>query len=65
MTLTQQITQYFKESRAELLKVKWPTRQETTRLTIAVVGVSLGLAAFLGAVDYLFNILLEQLLGLV
>jgi len=56
---------YFKESREELKKVVWPTREETIRLTIVVVGVSAGIAAFLGTVDYAFNILLEQLLKLV
>jgi preprotein translocase subunit SecE len=65
MTITNQITQYFKESRVELAKVNWPTRKETARHTAIVIAVSLGLAAFLGAVDYVFNIVLEQLLRIV
>ena len=65
MTIAQHVAQYLKESRSELLKVKWPTREETIRLTLAVIGVSVGLAAFLGIMDYIFNILLEQLLKLV
>lgn len=65
MAATNQIVQYFKESRTELAKVQWPTRKETTRHTLIVIAVSLGLAAFLGTVDYVFNIVLEQVLKLV
>ena len=65
MTITQQLTQYFKESQAELKKVQWPTRTETVRLTVVVIGASIGLAAFLGVVDYLFTLGLQKLLNLV
>ncbi len=44
--------QFIKEARAEMTKVVWPTRQETIRITLAVVIISLAVAAFLGAVDY-------------
>ena len=44
--------QFIKEARAELTKVVWPTRRETIRITIAVVVLSLTVAAFLGAIDY-------------
>ncbi len=46
---------FFLEARQELRHVNWPTRQEATRLTIIVIGMSIGLAVFLGAFDYLFT----------
>ena len=53
---------YLQESKAELKKVTWPTRKETIRHTALVVGISLGLAAFLGVADYFLALGLEQLL---
>ena len=55
------LTQYIKDSRAELKKVQWPTRQETTRYTILVIVISIAVAAFLGFFDYIFNLILEYL----
>ena len=54
---------FFQESRAELRKVTWPTRQETSNLTLAVVGMTLGIAAFLGAIDSALDYLVKPLLG--
>jgi preprotein translocase subunit SecE len=55
------LVRYFRETRAELRKVVWPSRQEATRLSLIVVSVLVAMSAFLGAVDYLF----AQLIGLV
>ncbi len=49
------LTNYLKETRLEMRKVNWPTRQETIRLTLIVIGVSLGIAAILGAFDFIFK----------
>jgi len=46
-----------KESRAELRKVNWPTRAQTVKFTSVVIGVSLAVAVFLGALDYMFEYL--------
>ncbi len=48
------IVRYFKETRAELRKVNWPTRQEALNLTLIVVGFTIFMAALLGIIDYLF-----------
>jgi len=48
------IKNFFAESRQELQHVNWPTRQEAIRLTGIVIGISLGIALFLGFFDYLF-----------
>jgi preprotein translocase subunit SecE len=46
----------------ELKKVTWPAREEVTRLTIAVVVVSVAMGLFLGGVDLGFNWLVENTL---
>ncbi|MFA4936882.1 MAG: preprotein translocase subunit SecE [Patescibacteria group bacterium] len=56
------LTNYFKQSIEELKRVVWPTKKETTQHTLLVIGISLGVAIFLGALDYIFNIGLQQLL---
>ena len=48
------IVKYFKETRAELKKVTWPTRQEALNLTLIVVTFTIFMAALLGIIDYIF-----------
>lgn len=48
------ITNYVRESVAELKKVTWPTKKETYNYTLLVIGISLGVAIFLGLLDYIF-----------
>ena len=48
------IVRYFKETRAELRKVTWPTRQEALNLTLIVVAFTIFMAALLGIIDYIF-----------
>jgi len=45
---------FFKEVSVEMRKVNWPDRQETLRYTIIILGVTIALAAFLGALDFVF-----------
>jgi preprotein translocase subunit SecE len=51
---------FLKEVRHELRRVTWPTRQEAIKHTLIVIGVSLGVAAFLGGLDLLFSWLLNN-----
>ena len=51
---------YIKESRAELKKVVWPTRQETINSTVAVIVISGSVALFLGGLDFLFQFILNR-----
>ncbi len=53
------LTQYLKDSKAELKKVVWPSKEQTRNHTLMVIGISLALAVFLGAIDYLLNKILE------
>ncbi len=59
--MVNKITQYFIDSKAELKKVTWPTKQEAVRASILVVVISILTAAFLGLVDFALNIILEKL----
>lgn len=53
---------YFKETRLEMKKVNWPSRRQTVTYTIVVIMVSLGVAAVLGAFDYVFASVLQLIL---
>ena len=44
---------------SELRRVTWPTRQETMRLTMMVIAVSVVIGTFLGLVDLAFTRLFE------
>lgn len=46
------ISNYFKETKAEMKEVTWPTFAQTITFTIAVIVLSLVVAAILGAVDF-------------
>ena len=50
--MLQKMMLFLKESRQELKRVNWPSRQETIRLTLIVVGMSLVVAMFLGIIDF-------------
>lgn len=53
------LTSFLQESRQELLRVNWPTRQDTVRLTLVVIAISVLVAVMLGAFDFLFAYLLQ------
>lgn len=53
------IITFLRESRAELKKVRWPTREQTIQYTLAVIAVSAVLALFLGGLDYVFQTIVD------
>lgn len=61
-------SRYLRETRAELRKVVWPTREEAWRLTAIVLGVTAAFAVFLWAVDSVFSnsirFIIERLVGI-
>lgn len=59
------IARYFRDTRAEISKVTWPTREEGTRLTIIVTIATIisGIALF--GVDFIFSTLITFILSLV
>jgi preprotein translocase subunit SecE len=58
------IIRYFKETRAELRKVHWPSQQETRVLTAVVVSVTVIMAMLLGLLDFVFDRLLNGIIDL-
>lgn len=52
---------FLKETRVELQKVIWPTRQETTRLTVIVIIVTIIVGFFVVGVDFVLAALLKLL----
>lgn len=53
---------WLEEIISELKKVTWPTRDETTHLTIVVIVVAVSVGILLGSIDVFFNWLMERLL---
>jgi len=51
--------QYIKDTRGEFKHVSWPTTNQTTNLTILVIGISLVVAFLLFVFDSLFIYLLS------
>ena len=52
---TEGTRRYYRETRGELRRVTWPTREESQRLTLVVIGVSIVFALFLGFLDFIFS----------
>ena len=48
---------------SELRRVTWPTREETTRLTIMVIAVAAVIGTFLGLIDLAFTRIMSFILG--
>ncbi|MBX3052932.1 MAG: preprotein translocase subunit SecE [Caldilineaceae bacterium] len=56
------IVRYVRDTRAELSKVTWPTREEGTRLTVVVLIVTMLASVFLFSFDSLFSYLVTLFL---
>jgi preprotein translocase subunit SecE len=52
-----------KESRSEIRRVVWPTRQETTQTTLIVVLVVVVMALILWALDWALNQIVSLIIG--
>jgi len=53
---------YFKEVRAELRHVSWPSRRQTIVYTAVVIGISLAVAVYLGLLDFIFSGIIKQII---
>jgi len=58
--IPQKISGFLKEVRTEMKKVNWPTRKETIKYTLIVVGFCVVTAAFLGGLDAFYQFLLNK-----
>lgn len=62
ITILQAMFNYFKEVRAEMRHVSWPTRQQAVVYTIVVIVVSLVVAFYLGILDYIFDTIIQKVI---
>jgi len=53
------LVSYLQGAREELAKVVWPSRETVVNHTLVVIGLSLIVAVFLGAIDYILTKVLE------
>ncbi len=59
------LAHYLRETRGELRKVTWPTRAESQRLTLIVLGAIVATAIFFWAFDSLFANIVEYIVQLI
>ncbi len=57
------ITDYIKDTRAEIKHVVWPTRSQAIGYTVIVIVFSALVAGLLGAFDFLFSGILQKLIS--
>ncbi len=55
--------QFIRQVVEELKKVTWPTRKETIKLTLIILGVSTVVGIYIGGLDYLFTNLFALVFG--
>ena len=60
VNLFQKIKGFFREVKTEMKKINWPTRQESIRYALIVVGASIVMAIFLGGLDFIFITILDR-----
>ncbi len=56
------VVKYLRETRAEIAKVTWPTRQEWIRLSGIVIAVTLFMALILGLTDAIASQIMSLIL---
>jgi preprotein translocase subunit SecE len=57
------VREFVYDTRTELKKVVWPTREQAVNLTGLVIAVSLAVAAFIGVTDLVFQRFFQILVG--
>jgi len=57
------ITEYFKETKAELKHVIWPSKSQTFYYTLIVIVLSVVIAYYLGIFDFIFSKGLEKIIN--
>ena len=56
------LIRYFKDTRAEIAKVTWPTREEGLRLTWVVLVVTILATIVIFSIDFLFGFLISLII---
>lgn len=53
------VVHYLRDTRAELRKVTWPTREEAWKLTLIVLGTVVVMSLVLGLADFIFSQIMQ------
>jgi preprotein translocase subunit SecE len=61
--MKEKIVTYFNETRTELKKVTWPTRQELQQSTRVVIIATFLVTAFIGVVDQILSRIVNLVFG--
>ena len=64
-SLIDRLRDYLRDTRIELRKVVWPTREETINLSTVVLLVTLVMTLILGALDSFFSTVMAAILNIV
>ncbi len=56
------LVNYVKETKAELKHVSWPTKKQALAFTLLTIVISILVAFYLGLFDFLFSLILEQII---
>ncbi len=57
--VVESLGRYFRDTRAELRKVTWPSREESWNLTLIVLGATVGMSIILAASDFIFSRIMQ------
>ncbi|MGC9046867.1 MAG: preprotein translocase subunit SecE [Minisyncoccia bacterium] len=57
------LQKFLQESKQELKRVNWPTKDETIRYTLFVIVLSILIAVYLGLLDFVFLKILQKVLN--
>jgi preprotein translocase subunit SecE len=57
------VREFVYDTRTELKKVVWPTREQAVNLTGLVIAVSVAVAAFIGVADLVLQRFFQMLVG--
>ncbi len=60
--ISDKIKNFFREIIIEAKKVDWPRKNENMSNTLIVIGISFGVAAFLGFLDFIFFQIIEKII---
>jgi len=61
--LVDRVAGWIYDTRTELKKVVWPTREQTINLTGLVIAVAVAVAAFVGAIDAILQKIVQVVAG--
>lgn len=56
------VTEFLRDVKIEMARVSWPTRKQTAKYTLVVILMSLAVAGFLAAWDWIFGQVITRII---